>query len=200
MRFYFVRHADKEDGNFLNPRLSQQDQPISKHGRTQAERLCQYFERKAITASYVSEYVRTQQTIRPLARRMRLTPVIDSRLNEVDRGELDRLSDEQIQEAYPATWEAYRERTEDFRWPGGETGTEAQARIVSFLTERAYSPGDKLAVAHEGIIRLLLCYVLDIPVYRRFIFHLGTTGIVEITQGTDRTGWGVVRLNQELTW
>ena len=71
MRFYFVRHADKEDGNFLNPRLSQQDQPISKHGRTQAERLCQYFERKAITASYVSEYVRTQQTIRPLARRLK---------------------------------------------------------------------------------------------------------------------------------
>ncbi len=33
MTFYIIRHAHKEQGNFYNPRLRHQDEPISQAGR-----------------------------------------------------------------------------------------------------------------------------------------------------------------------
>ena len=198
MTFYFVRHADKTRGDFYNPRLHHQDQPISSLGRKQAKRLREYFRYKMINSIHVSEYVRTEQTIRPLARKLKLTPVSDARLNEIDLGDLEGLTDQQIREKYPETWQHYLDRNADFRWPGGETGAEAQARIVSFFTDQAASMGDKLIVAHDGIIRLLLCHILKIPVYGRFDFKLGTAGIVEIQKEEDGDQWSIIRINQEL--
>lgn len=199
--FYIFRHAEKEKGDFYNPRLRHQDQPISQKGWEASLKLWSYLCDKDISAIYVSGYQRTEQTIEHVAKQSGITPVMDDRLNELDSGDLDPLSNEEIQEKYPGFWKAYQERTADFRFPGGETGEEACQRIASFLEEKrqTHSNENVVLVTHEGLMRQLLCYIVDIPVYKRGNFgYVDLCGVMEITYQPERKNWRLIRFNQKL--
>lgn len=198
--FYIIRHAEKEKGEFRVPGLPHQDQPLSQRGREQSHKLWDYLRDKQITAIYVSRYQRTGQTIEHVAKQLRITPVMDERLNEIDIGVIDPLSNEEVQEKYPEFWKAYKERTADFRFPGGETGEEACRRIAEFLEEKRQAhPGENIVfVTHEGLIRQLMCYIVDIPVYKRGNFYVDLCGIMEITYQPEYKNWKLLRFNQKL--
>jgi broad specificity phosphatase PhoE len=198
MKFYLVRHAEKAEGDYFNPRLRHDDQPISTFGRKQASKIKKYFHKHSIKSIYVSEYIRTVQTARPLARKLKIVPIADYRLNEIDIGIIDKLSDDEMREKYPEVWNAFQDRNSDFRWPEGETGLEAQERIVSFINEQINQEGIILIVAHDGIIRILICYVLGLPVYSRFNFQVDIASITEIEWDKTKNRWRLIRFNQSV--
>jgi broad specificity phosphatase PhoE len=193
---YLVRHGHKAAGDFPNPRLRLRDQPLSSLGRRQAVRLARWFRGRGITGIWVSEYQRTAQTARPLARRLGIDPVADPRLNEIDIGLLDGLSDDEVRLRFPEAWRASEERSSDYRWPGGENGAEALERIAGFMREREEDSGNRLVVAHDGIIRLFVCRVLGIPVWRRFGMKIDPAGITELEWDAARRSWDLIRYNQ----
>jgi broad specificity phosphatase PhoE len=196
--FYFIRHADKESGDFYNPRLRHQDQPISQKGQLQAQKLVSYFADIPISAIYISGYLRTGQTIQSVAQAHQLTPTIDERLNEIDNGFIEGLTDEEIQQQYPQVWEGFHKRRLDFRFPEGETGAEAQKRVVDFLEEkrRQTDSGNIIAVCHDGLSRLLMCHIMGLPVYKRWNFQVDTCGIMEISYQPEFQAWKLIRFNQ----
>lgn len=197
MRAYFIRHAEKENGGHYNPILRHQDEPLTHRGRQQAENLHTYFVERPVAAIYVSRYLRTAQTAANLAQRLGIEPVADERINEIDNGLIEGMSDADIQQSYPDVWRAFAERSADFRFPGGETGEEVQQRIAHFLEEKRYQhPSGIIAVAHDGLIRTLMCYILGLPVYRRWDFQIDFCGIVEISSRTGSQGWKLIRFNQ----
>jgi broad specificity phosphatase PhoE len=198
--FYIIRHAHKEQGEFFNPRLHHQDEPISQRGQADARKLWSYLCDKNISAIYVSGYLRTAQTIDYVARQSGIAPVIDERLNEIDNGLLDNMSEQEVQEKYPDFWKVYRERTADFRFPGGETGEEACRRIAEFIEEKRQAHGAEniIVVSHEGLIRQLMCHVMNIPVYKRGNFYVDFCGIMEITYQPEYKTWKLIRFNQKL--
>ncbi len=198
MAIYIVRHADKEDGGYFNPLLRHQDPPLKPEGVRRAESLTDYFRGKPVTTLYASAYIRTQQTIEPLAKLFGLEPIIDHRLNEIDNGAFDTLSEEQIALAYPSAWQSFTERKADFRFPQGETGEEARERIVSFVEEKRleHPTGDIVAVTHEGLIRILMCHVMDLPVYKRWNFSVDFCGITELQFQPAYGEWKLFRFNQ----
>jgi broad specificity phosphatase PhoE len=198
--FYIIRHAHKEQGDYYNPRLRHQDEPISQIGQEQARRLWPYLCNKGIAAIYISGYLRTAQTIEHVVQESGISPIIDERLNEIDNGCIEGLSDEEIQQKYPEVWRGFRERSTDFRFPEGETGEEARRRIADFLEEKRqiHSTENILLVSHEGLIRLLLCHILNVPVYQRWNFHVDFCGIMEISYQPDYQVWKLIRFNQ--TW
>ncbi len=195
---YIIRHAAKEYGDFYNARLRHQDQPLSPQGQLDAQKLLSFFTDKVVAAIYVSAYQRTQQTIDPVAQRLRLTPIVDDRLNEIDNGSIEGLTDQELQQTFPDVWRAYVERTADFRFPGGETGEEAQRRIADFLAEKrqVHEADTIILVSHDGLIRLLMCYIMGLPVYKRWNFHVDTCGIMEITYQPEFEAWRLIRFNQ----
>ncbi|HEX6035219.1 MAG TPA: histidine phosphatase family protein [Anaerolineales bacterium] len=200
MTFYIIRHAHKEKGSFYNPRLRHQDEPISEVGREEACRLWSYFCNKGISAIYVSSYQRTMQTIEYVAAKLGIVPIIDERLNEIDNGCLDGMSDEAIQLRYPEIWRIRQERTADFRFPDGETGEEARQRIAGFLEEKrkVHANANIVLVSHEGLIRLLMCHIMNQPVYHRWNFHyVDFCGITEITYQPEYKIWKLIRFNQK---
>lgn len=200
MTFYLLRHAEKEKGDFYNPRLRHQDQPLSRRGQEESLKLWAYLCDKQIAAIYVSAYQRTGQTIAHVARQLGITPIVDARLNEIDNGILDKMSEQEVQEKYPKFWKVYRARTADFRFPGGEIGEEAQRRIAGFLEEkRQVHAGENIVVVtHEGLIRQAMCYLMGIPVYKRGNFHVDLCGITEITYQLEYKSWKLIRFNQKL--
>lgn len=197
---YIIRHAHKEKGDFYNPRLRHQDEPISQQGREESLKLWSYLCDKQISAIYVSGYQRTAQTIEYVAKQLDITPVIDERLNEIDNGLLDNMSEQEVQERYPDFWKVYRERTADFRFPGGETGEEACRRIAGFLEEKRQAHGAEniIIVSHEGLIRQLMCHLVNIPVYKRGNFYVDFCGITEITYQPQYKTWKLIRFNQKI--
>ena len=198
MKVYVIRHAEKYFGGHYNPQLHHQDEPLTPQGRAMAEKMSGYFTDKNIAAIYVSGYRRTAETIAPTAAKLGLEPSVDERLNEIDNGLIEGLSDAEIQEQYPEVWHAFRERKSDFRFPEGETGEEVRQRIAAFLDEKRRQHADDaiIVVAHDGLIRLLTCYVLGLPVYDRWKFHVDFGGIMEIRSLPDGDGWKLIRFNQ----
>jgi broad specificity phosphatase PhoE len=197
MRLYILRHADKEQGDFSGREGGSRNQPISAAGRMEAGALGAFFRDKRIDRIYVSTYLRTQQTAACVAERLWITPVVDSRLDEIDTGAIERLTEEEIRLRYTDFWRAYTSRSADFRFPEGETGTEAQRRIAGFIEEKKNQGEDILVVSHDGLIRCLLCYIVGIPVYRRYMFQVDTCGLMEIEHRDPRNGWKLIRFNQK---
>jgi len=199
MKWYIIRHADKEQGESYNPDLRHQDQPISEKGHLKAQKLFSYFSDKSIDKIYVSEYIRTKQTIKYVAENKKISPIADSRLNEIDNGLIEGLSEQVLQQRYPDVWNAFKDRDRDFQFPEGESGEDARKRIKSFFKDKQVSNEDIILVSHDGLIRLLLCYILGIAVYRRWDFRVDTCGIMEIEYQTTYKKWKLIRFNHICT-
>jgi broad specificity phosphatase PhoE len=198
MTIYILRHAHKKLGDTYNPRLRHQDEPISEMGRANSLKLWPYLCDKQFSAIYISSYQRTGQTIEFVAEQSGLTPFVDERLNEIDNGLIEGMTDAAIQERYPEVWRGFRQRSADFRFPGGETGEEACRRIADFLEEKRKTHADEniVIVSHEGLIRLLVCHILGLPVYVRWNFQVDFCGIMEISYQADFRTWKLLRFNQ----
>ncbi len=179
MTFHILRHAEKASGDYYNPHLRHQDPPISEHGRHSAEKLYAYFADKQISAIYVSSYQRTWQTAKFTALALGLTPNIDERLNEVDSGLAEGLAGEELKQKYPAIWQGFQDRAYDFRFPQGETGEEARSRLAAFLEEkqREHGKNNILVICHDGLVRVMMCHLMGIPVYRRWNFQVDFCGL-----------------------
>lgn len=198
MTWYFLRHGDKEEGEFRNPDLPLNDQPISQFGQEQARKLLDFFAVREIVHIYVSAYQRTGQTIAPVAEHFNLLPTVDERLNEINIGAFENATVEDLEENFPAELQAYRARSGDFRFPEGESGAEAQKRVVAFLNEKRVQHGDEhaIAVCHDGLLRTLMCHVLGLPVYKRWGFRADTCGITELEYEPGYGTWKLIRYNQ----
>ena len=197
MKWYIIRHADKEAGDFFNPALRHQDQPISANGRAEAQKLSTYFTGIQITKIYVSEYIRTGQTIEYVAQEKKQSAIVDVRLNEIDNGLIEGLSGQELREKFPYIWTAFMKRNRDFQFPEGESGEDALDRIKSFMEEKQGHEEDLILVSHDGLKRLLMCHILGIAVYRRWDFLVDTCGIMEIEYQPEFKRWKLLRFNQK---
>jgi broad specificity phosphatase PhoE len=199
--FYILRHAHKEIGDYYNPILRHQDEPITAKGKEAAHQLWPFFSDKQISAIYISCYLRTAQTIAHVASQLGIAPVVDERLNELDNGLFEKMSAEELQETFPDIWRAFRERRQDFRFPEGETGEEACGRAAEFLIEKQKKHDGEtiILVCHEGLIRVMACHILGLPVYDRWNFRVDFCGIMEIKYQPEYQKWQLVRFNQQIS-
>ena len=195
MHSYIIRHADKETGDFYNPALRHQDQPISVKGRQDAEGLVSFFINRPISKIFVSEYIRTHQTIKPLSDKYKILPIEDNRLNEIDNGLIEGLKEGEVKERFPDTWEAFQNKDRDFRFPEGESGEDVLNRIKSFFDDIKTVGEDIIIVSHDGWIRSLMCFILGLPIYRRWDFQVDTCGIMEIEYLPGYDSWKLLRFN-----
>jgi broad specificity phosphatase PhoE len=71
---YVVRHAERADGGMPPAGVTKPDPPLSEAGKARADKLASMLAVSGVTAIYVTEYVRTQQTAAPLAAALKLKP------------------------------------------------------------------------------------------------------------------------------
>ena len=196
---YFVRHGNKVIGSrdeYYNSKLCIMDEPLSEAGRADAERLAAYFKDVDIKRIIVSEYKRAYETALPTSKQKNIPITVDRRVNEINNGEIRNMTDDEIAAKYPQLWSDFQSHARDFRFPGGESGEEVKLRQDSFLNDIKHEKGDILVVSHDGFIRLLMCNILGLPVYKRYIFKT-TMGAVSIISYDDSRGeWKTVRFNQ----
>ena len=104
MRLYVVRHANKATENYFNEKLRHEDPPLSSEGNRLAAKLSEFLLDKPISKILVSEYLRAYQTAQYTAMVKHLPIIKDGRLNEIDNGVIEQLSDKEILQNYPQFW------------------------------------------------------------------------------------------------
>ncbi len=195
MKLYIVRHGDKVSGNYFNLNLRHQDWPLNEEGVLKAQKLCDFFKDKKIEKIYISEYLRTFQTAKFIAESKGLSLIKDKRLNEIDNGLLDSMSDEEIKEKFPDFFKDFFSFSKDVRFPEGETGEEVKKRQDSLLLDLIKENKDSLLITHEGYIRLFMCNLLGMPVYKRNLFKVDMCGIMEAEYDISSRIWKIIRVN-----
>lgn len=198
MKLYVIRHGHKQTGEYYNDMLRHHDDPLSETGDMQAKSLVTYFENRDIRKIYASQYIRTQQTAKYVSEAKGIPIIIDGRANEIDTGIVEKMSWKEIETAHPDMWEAFKSHARDFRYPGGETGEEVRARQDSLLKDIAERNEDALLVCHDGFIRLLICNLLDAPIYHKYRLQVDFCGITELEYDPEEKEWSILKYNHTI--
>lgn len=87
MKIYVIRHGETNYNYMgLNNADPQVDVHLTEKGIKQAQEVAEQLGYVDFDAIFVSELPRTHQTAAPLAQSKNLSPIIDSRLNDIDSG------------------------------------------------------------------------------------------------------------------
>lgn len=171
-----VRHGETE-WHAGNRYAGRTDVPLTPRGVRQAQDLAVWARRTPPEKVLASPLQRARQTAEPAARIAGLPVTLDDRLVEVDFGTGDGLTRDEMRERFPADLDAFLAAPATTALPGGETGTDAVARSRPALDDAvaAHPGGTVLVVAHQTLLRLLLCDLLAIPLdhYRAIFPTLG---------------------------
>jgi broad specificity phosphatase PhoE len=199
---YFVRHGRKEKSetydHYYNETLRIMDEPLSDKGKDDAERIAAYFKDITVKKIIVSQYKRTYETAVPTAEDKGIPVTIDARVNEINNGVLRNMTVEEVAAKYPELWRELMSGDRDVRFPGGDSGADVKKRQDSFLSEMKSEKDDILVVSHDGFIRLLMCNILGLPVYKRYRFKTNMGGISAVQYDYEDNEWKIVRFNQVL--
>ncbi|HET6737434.1 MAG TPA: histidine phosphatase family protein [Kribbella sp.] len=155
------------------------DLPIDDVGVQQAQQVKDWALGYAPDALWCSPMLRARQTIAPIAEALQLEPTLDARLREVDFGTAE---GKMLRELPPAVAKAFELDPVRDHFPGGENPVDAADRVREVFDEIGRRhPGQKVfAVAHNTLIRLLVCRVLGLRLndYRRLLPALGPAALV----------------------
>ena len=149
------------------------DVELAPTGYEQAERLAAWASDARLTAIWCSHLRRARETAAPAAHATGLDVHIDKRLSELDFGLVEGKTISEAEQLYPEAISRFKSDPVANPMPGGEDPRQAASRFVTALREiAAANPnGRVLIVAHNTIIRLMLCALLGIPLARyRTIF------------------------------
>jgi len=158
-----ARHGETDDNVPPYRFQGQRDTPLNERGRAQARELA---ERVAaldppVGSLWCSDLSRARETAEIVGARLGMEPRADARLREGWRGDWEGFLFDEIAAREPERYAAWRAPDAEvgFRFPGGESLAEQQARVLEGLTEiaEAADGGPALVVCHGGSIRTVLC-------------------------------------------
>lgn len=156
---FFVRHGQTE-WNREGRWQGQLDVPLNAAGRRQAALLGGRLRASAFAAAYSSDLARARETARIAL--PGVSPDLDPRLREMDFGEFEGATWEQIEQTHPEALRAYLADRQAFRAPGGESHAEVRERLASWLDSLPRA-GTVIAFTHGGLIRAAIYEVVGAP-------------------------------------
>ncbi len=107
---------------------------------------------------------------------------IEPRLMEMHFGEWQGLTSNTLMERYPAELESFWQNPLHNSPPGGENLTDFSTRVDQVRTHciQQQSHSHTLIVAHGGVIRILLCQWLGIPVQQLMRLHVPFASLSQV--------------------
>lgn len=171
-RLLLVRH-EETDESMRGRCYGHLDVPLSAAGRQRAEELGTVLSQLPLTAVHSSPLSRSLGTAAAIAAPQGLDVLAEERLREIDFGELEGLTYDEVRAARPELYRAWMETPTRVRFPGGEAFTDLQRRVLAAAAEiRSRYDGEAVAiVAHGGVVRVVLADALGLA--DEAIFRLG---------------------------
>jgi broad specificity phosphatase PhoE len=158
-----VRHGHAESnarGRFANRTW---DPPLTERGREEAEALAAQLRGTAIAGIVTSPLRRARETIGPLARDHRLTPVVLPGLAELDMGAWDGEVLRELAHRDPEAWRAWRADPDRHPPPQGERLSQVGARVLAGLDTLRGQDGLVVGATHADCIKGAIVTVIGAP-------------------------------------
>jgi probable phosphoglycerate mutase len=159
------------------------DVPLNETGLSQAEatadRIAQHGRAVAIYSSPLS---RARRTAEAIAGRLSLSVQLQPGLIDIDYGEWQGLSPDEVAERWPELLSAWYQAPHTMRIPGGESLDELRSRCAEAVRGVAVRHAEEtvVLVAHTVINRIILLCVLGLGNDRFWHLRQGTCAINEI--------------------
>jgi broad specificity phosphatase PhoE len=171
---YLLRHGAIQSPGEGRRYIGWQDQALSDVGRRQACTWADYFNSMALDGIYCSDLIRCLETARIIAARHCLEPQALPELREVCMGAWEGHRFDAIRGRDPQEFQRRGEYIADHCPPGGESFGDLQRRVWPVFKKLAPGPHQAiLMVTHAGVIRVLLCRLLGMPL--KNLFRIGLT-------------------------
>jgi broad specificity phosphatase PhoE len=169
-----VRHGQvvsRGQGKFLGFT----DLGLSLEGKNQTRVLAGYLKDTALDRAYTSDLKRAQDTAKAICRGRSIKPVLRPAFREMDMGDWDGKSWEEIKRKYPQAdnWNFYN--LKKFYFPGGENWSQFRGRVLQGLKTILQEDQGKdiLLAAHAGVNRVILARALGLPFNNMFFMDQG---------------------------
>jgi probable phosphoglycerate mutase len=168
-RIFLLRHGVVQSPEEEKCYVGQQDLPLSDRGFKQAAAWADYFAHLALGAIYSSDLSRCRETARIIGDRCRLAPQARPALREINLGDWEGQPLASIKRRDPKAYQLRGEQIADYRPPGGESFRDLDRRVWPFFKAASRQPrGPTLMVTHAGVIRVLICRLLGMPLENLF--------------------------------
>jgi alpha-ribazole phosphatase len=169
MRLVLVRHAETEEAA-RGRCYGSLDVGLSATGTAQCARLAHELADELVTAVVSSPRTRALQTAHVIAERHGVDVRVDPALQELDFGELEGRTYDEIAASMPDLYAAWMTQPTRVRFPGGESYADLERRALRAveMLRRELRGGTVVVVTHGGIVRAVLADVLAVPEDRIF--------------------------------
>ncbi len=182
---YLLRHGaiDQPKADCF---IGQTDPPLSLEGRLQAHTWRKELQNVVFTATWSSDLKRATETAGIILDDRTVCFKTCRELREIHLGEWDGVPRGCVKKCHPDLWHARGRDLSGFRPPGGESFRDLQERVVLQVIRIATdTTGEVCIVTHAGVIRVLICHFLQMPLSNLFRIRLdyGSLSIVSFRPG-----------------
>lgn len=179
-----VRHAQTV-ANTERRWVGWNDTPLTDLGLAQAEATARRLaaEIADAVALYTSPIPRAWKTAAAIGEALGLPPIPVENLREINFGEMDGITLEEMKTGYPDLYHRWRDRMDmDFTWPGGERRADFFRRVTAALEEilSRHHQGTVVIVAHGGTLRVIPAYLLPEQMSQWWSYELSHCAITRV--------------------
>ncbi len=157
---------------------------LNEEGCGQAQKAAEHLSSFPIKAIYSSPIERALETAQIIGKKSRLEINPVDFLREIHFGDLQGMGEKELVDH--SLWKRFNSQPADVYFPNGESVTEVQARVargLEFLSHQYDNDNQIVCVAHSEVLRLAVCWVLDLPLdsLHRLTIDPASISIIEIT-------------------
>lgn len=184
MRIILLRHTESE-ANFNKVYGGRKDFKLTDKGIKQIEELIEVLnDDYCITDCndvriYSSPLSRAKGFADSIGKVLKKDAMVDERLEEFDFGVFEGYGYEELKED-----ESYKLWCDDYfnyEIPNGESLRNFKVRVEGFVKEILRDDKkDLIIVSHEGVMKIILLYILKLPIENFWSFYCGNGSVVEI--------------------
>lgn len=185
-KILFLRHGElNTEGRRIY--AGQTDVSLTGAGIGRAHTWAKALDNLGVTQIIASDLKRCAETADIIAAKLKLKARHSAQWREISFGDWDGRERAEVEAKYPEAVAARRNDFVNHRPPNGESFLDLQNRIVPAFNELISqpTPGHVLVVAHAGVNRVLLAYLMGLPPQNIFHIYQDFAGlnIVDVKDG-----------------
>lgn len=198
MQIVLVRHG-ATDWNLQHRCQGSSDRELSAVGVRQAEEIAALLSGENLTAVYASDLKRAQRTAEVIGQPHNLPVRIEESIRELDHGELEGLTFNQIKQNFGEFLTRWRSEPAELQVPGGERLIDVAERAwtgLQQIAERHGADDNIVVVSHNFPIVGIVCRITGTHLNNYRNFHLDPCGISRLHRnGAGR--WRLTHVNSQ---